>query len=427
MIKYLFLLIIILFFQNFNCFALNIEKITTNNDINILGIKNSNLSTIDIIINFRNCGYFYDYSNAQGCGFILQEIINHGLFKNDPKQYLKTIYGRNFHINAKIDEKNFTIYVKAMKDDITEVLKLLKKAIAFQIKINCDDLAYLQKIVAMNKQMDKEDINYNIFNELKNNIFANYPINKKKYPEGDNINLFNNEKILYKHQNVFARNNLTVSIVGDYDDSVKNKIDDTLSNLYLQKNNKKISPIYVHINTDMHNITHNNIKKTLVFSALGEQPQDVNYAKQIILLNIFDHNTTKSFNALLQQDHDFYHSINCKLLSMHDHNIIIGHIKTSNPKETRNKFTKIINNIDYYLTDEIIEINKKNIIEKIENMEKISNKQKVEILNWMQNFNLSENYFDKLLEQIKKTKPHEIRSYIKNTLNVKKMHFIEFE
>lgn len=403
--------------------ALTIEKSITMNGLELWGIKNQDLPIIDIMINFKNCGYVYDERNNQGIGLVLQEIINNGLFTNNPEHYFNKIYSENIKINAEITEDNFIIKIRTTKNNIKKALNLCKEATLFKMNINSDTLTYLHSIIVNQHRIVQNDLKQTLIHKLKHKLSSNNPYKGYKYFDINHIKTFNGEKILHKHRDIFTRNNLVLSIVGDYEDDILQLIDENFNHLYFQKNNKKINQT-VNFNNKTEKNIQDSVKNVLAFAIPHIKFNDSQYFKQLMLINILDINHSKIFNNVIQQELDFFHEIKCIPRELYHTDIILCYIKTSDYQKTKREFINIINNIEDYLSDQIIEINKNNLIERLSNIEKLNNHEKLEIMNMMQIYNLSENYFDNLIRKIQDSKPGEIRSYIKNTLNPKKITFI---
>lgn len=412
-----------------NVFAsqFEIEKLTTSNNINIWGSKNHNLPIIDLIITFKNCGYAHDDRNEQGISIILQEIINNGLFTNNYQLYLDELYNKNIIINAEVNEDSFTIKIRSTKDKIDQALSLFKQATSFNMNIGRNELQYLKSIITKQKIQNQFDLESTILNELKNNIYPDHPYQNNKYFYIKDINIFNNEKILHKYKNIFTRNNLLISIVGDYDNNIKQLIDKNLNHLYFRKNHNTFNNIHLtNYNTNKlarYTSTHN----VLTLGIIGLKPNDLQHYKQLLLINNFNIIHMHVTNSDLQQKFAFLNEIKCKEHNLYYSSLLFCYMPTFNLKQSKDDLVNIIHNFDYYLTESIIETSKKNLIERLNNIYKLNNLEKVEIINWMQFFSLSENYFSDIVQKIETSKAAETRTYIKNIINPKKINFTELE
>lgn len=388
--NYLIIFCIFSFFLS-RCFALQIDALTTTNGIKIWLNQDNTLPIVDIIINFKNCGYIYDDRNASNIGQFLQEAINQGLFVTHQQQYLEELYEKNIAIKATIHEEFFSIKIRSLKQDIQRSLELFQMATTFQ-NIEHQNIENIKHKIEENDRKNQYDTANYLTQSYKNILFPNHPYANKNIKK----NPLNNEKLLHKYESVFTRDNLIVSIAGNIGENITQQIDRNLSHLLFRKNNKKIAH-YSKTKPQKATLYNQHLNEISSLGFVLPTPNENNYFQQLIIQNIFNLN----FN------NEDYGGINTITKNLDQSSIYILFAEKYSIQELISKINELIN-------EENIEISCQNLAKKIQYMDKLPLSEKAQLIDFIQKFKFDKDYFQKLATN--KCNKYEIKTYIQNKI-----------
>ncbi len=186
-------------------------------------IKDNSLPIIAVKIAFKGAGYAHDPAGKQGIANFVSGTLNEGAGEYDSQTFQRMLDENAIQIGYDADKDDFYITLKTVTGNLDLALKLLKSSI-FEPLFNSEDIERVRSQIASNIKKADESADYLAAKKFTGLMFAGHSYSYLKDGDLTTLNNISADDLINFVANKFARDNITIGIVGDVTDSSAQQI-----------------------------------------------------------------------------------------------------------------------------------------------------------------------------------------------------------
>lgn len=234
-----FTILVIILFLTFspNSYSMipNVSQIKTDSGYSAWMIEDKYLPIISIKIVFEKSGSSFDKKGKEGLAHFVSSMLDEGAGGLTSLEYKKRLESLASSIRLGVSEDSFYVNIKTLKKNIEPTLELFNLVLT---KPNFDEnsLSRVKKQISVKINKQQEDP-YNLaIDTISEIIFKDHPYGNDIIGTLESVNTINSQDLKQFTQEHFTRENIVISVVGDY------KVDamSDLLDKYLQIPNSKV-------------------------------------------------------------------------------------------------------------------------------------------------------------------------------------------
>lgn len=200
-----------------------VEEVISKKGYKLWMIEDNYLPIVSIKIAFTKSGTAYDKEEKKGLSYMVTGLLDEGAGGISSFEYRKKLEALASTISFDVDEDNFYVNVKTLKDNLEETLKLLNLTLTKpNLKPEVIERIRNQILVIIQKKLESPQ--YVASKKFKESIFGEHPYSRTKYGNADTIKSISRENIVDYVNNTFSKENIVISVVGDVSKSKIKKL-----------------------------------------------------------------------------------------------------------------------------------------------------------------------------------------------------------
>ena len=263
----LYTFLFVIFFA-FNAQAGKVDEISSGG-VKAWVLKDNTLPVIAVKIAFKGAGFAHDPAGKQGVANFVSGTLNEGAGQYNSQQFQRMLDENAIELGYDADKDDFYITMKTVTSNLDLALKLLKSSLTEPL-FNSEDIERVRAQIANNIHKADESGDYLAAKKFAEIMFPNHPYANLKDGTITTLNNISAEDLVLFVANKFARDNITIGIVGDVTDSSAQQIISQITEKLPQNvNTNKLSDFTTYPVVAPSKVTINNPQTKIIFGSKG--------------------------------------------------------------------------------------------------------------------------------------------------------------
>jgi len=404
-----------------------VEEVESKGGYKLWMIEDNYLPIVSIKLVFKNSGTAYDTEGKKGLAHMVTGLLDEGAGGISSFDYRKKLESLATTISFDVDEDNFYVNVKTLKDNLEETLKLLNLTLT-KPNLKPEIIERIRNQILVIIQKKQESPQYVASKKFKEAVLGSHPYSRTKYGVPKAVRSITREDIVAYVNDNFSKENIIISVVGDVK---KSKIRKLLDNHLKLKDERKdvisLPPVKVKNEEQYIKISKSIPQSVVYFGSEGIKRSDKDFYPAYIMNHILGGGGFESrLMDTVREKNGLAYSVYSYLSTYNKAGLFVGYVGTDVKKV--DKSIKLIKK-------ELKKLYKDGVTEKELNdakdylvnsypLKMTKNENLAAYLSVMQSENLGIDFLEKRNDYVRSVTAQQIKAAAKDLLDVGKMTFV---
>lgn len=404
-----------------------VEEVESKGGYKLWMIEDNYLPIVSIKLVFKNSGTAYDTEGKKGLAHMVTGLLDEGAGGISSFDYRKKLESLATTISFDVDEDNFYVNVKTLKDNLEETLKLLNLTLT-KPNLKPEIIERIRNQILVIIQKKQESPQYVASKKFKEAVLGSHPYSRTKYGVPKAVRSITREDIVAYVNDNFSKENIIISVVGDVKKSKIRKLLD--NNLKLKDERKDVislPPVKVKNEEQYIKISKSIPQSVVYFGSEGIKRSDEDFYPAYIMNHILGGGGFESrLMDTVREKNGLAYSVYSYLSTYNKAGLFVGYVGTDVKKV--DKSIKLIKK-------ELKKLYKDGVTEKELNdakdylvnsypLKMTKNENLAAYLSVMQSENLGIDFLEKRNDYVRSVTAQQIKAAAKDLLDVGKMTFV---
>lgn len=210
-------------------FANTVEEVSSPYGFKAWVIEDHSLPIVSIHMAFKKSGTAYDPKGKQGLAYMVRSLLDEGAGDMDSTAFKRQLERYAIHLNFEVDEDNFYVSMKTLKENLPTALSLFKLALTSP-RFDDDAVERVRGQIRTSIAARKEDPTTRAEEAFKKEIFGEHPYGNTMLGTKSSLANITKEDLRQFAEQHFTRVHLAISAVGDIQPK---EVSDLLDNYFI--------------------------------------------------------------------------------------------------------------------------------------------------------------------------------------------------
>lgn len=312
----------------------DVEEVTSPYGFKAWVIEDHSLPLVSIHMAFRKSGTAYDPKDKQGLAYMVRSLLDEGAGDMDSTAFKQALERHAIHLSFDVDEDNFYINLKTLKENLPQALTLFKNAI-LSPRFDKDAVERIRNQIYTAIEARKEDPATQANEAFRKLVFGNHPYARTSIGTKTSVAAITLDDLKQFTKRHFTRLSIVISAVGNIrPQEVATLLDQYFIDLPLATANvSKIAEFTAFPSGTEQSIAMNIPQSTAIFGLRGVKRDDPDFYAVFLLNHILGGGT---FSSRLMQEvrekNGLAYGVSTSLKTMDHAGLIQGYVATENAK-----------------------------------------------------------------------------------------------
>lgn len=404
----------------------SVQQITSPNGLNAWVINDKFLPIISLKISFKNSGSAFDPAGIEGLAMLVSSTLDEGVGEMDSQAYNKKLEELATSISFNQTNDRFSISITCLTENLRPSLEILKNILNHP-RFDDDAVERVKgQIFSIIKSKEK-DPEYLASQALARSIFGNHPYSRAPYGTIKSIQDISKNDLINFVRNRFTKQNISISISGDYaDHNIANLLDEYIILPETAINPPLFDPIILNGGGILH-VQAPSPQSVIKFGLKGVKRNDENFYPLYIMNHILGGGGFESrLMSEIREKNGLVYGIYSYLDTYEKTGLLVGSASTENinvPQATSLIRAELKKMREQGITKGELEITKNYMINSFP-LKMTKNSNLASFLDVMQHDNLGIDFLQKRNSYIKNVTLKQINNLSAKYLNEKNLHIV---
>lgn len=194
--------------------ANEVEEITSPYGFKAWLIEDHSLPIVSVHMVFRKSGFAYDSDGKNGLAYLVRSLLDEGAGDMDGIAFKQALESHAIHLSFDVDEDNFYVRLKTLKENLPLALSLFKIALTSP-RFDADAIERVRNQMRTYIDSRKEDPTTRADETFKRVVFGKHPYGNVPVGSKETLGNITKEDLQTFVKQHFTRVPLIISVVGD--------------------------------------------------------------------------------------------------------------------------------------------------------------------------------------------------------------------